>query len=64
MIFSEMLCKVLEITPDLGELEGTCCICKKHTENGFKKQHTNHHTGTVQKQQCVLFQKTKLKRRF
>lgn len=38
MIFSEMLCKALEITPDLGELEGTCCICKKHTENGFKKK--------------------------
>ena len=38
MIFSEMLCKALEITPDLGELKGTCCICKKHTENGFKKK--------------------------
>ena len=38
MNFSEMLCKTLEITPDLGESEGDCCICKKHTENGFKKK--------------------------
>ena len=33
-----MLCKTLEITPDLGELEGTCCICQKHTTTGFKKK--------------------------
>ena len=38
MTFSEMLCKTLEITPDLGELEGTCCICQKHTTTGFKKK--------------------------
>ena len=38
MIFSEMLCKVLDITPEQGDLEGDCCICKKHTENGFKKK--------------------------
>ena len=38
MTFSEMLCKALEITPDLGELEGTCCICQKHTTTGFKKK--------------------------
>ena len=38
MIFSEMLCKSLEITPDLGELEGDCCICQKHTTTGFKKK--------------------------
>ena len=38
MIFSEMLCKALEITPDLGELEGDCCICQKHTTTGFKKK--------------------------
>ena len=44
MIFSEMLCKALEITPDLGELEGTCCICKKHTENGFKKKFSGNFT--------------------
>lgn len=44
MIFSEMLCKALEITPDLGELEGTCCICKKHTENGFKKRFSSNFT--------------------
>ena len=44
MIFSEMLCKSLEITPDLGELEGTCCICKKHTENGFKKKFSGNFT--------------------
>ena len=44
MIFSKMLCKALEITPDLGELEGTCCICKKHTENGFKKKFSGNFT--------------------
>ena len=33
-----MLCKTLEITPDLGELEGDCCICQKHTTTGFKKK--------------------------
>ena len=38
MIFSEMLCKTLEITPEQGELEGTCCICQKHTTTGFKKK--------------------------
>ena len=38
MIFSEMLCKALDITPEQGDLEGDCCICKKHTENGFKKK--------------------------
>ena len=38
MDFSEMLCKTLEITPDLGELEGDCCICQKHTTTGFKKK--------------------------
>ena len=38
MTFSEMLCKTLEITPDLGELEGDCCICQKHTTTGFKKK--------------------------
>ena len=38
MIFSEMLCKTLQITPDLGELEGDCCICQKHTTTGFKKK--------------------------
>lgn len=44
MIFSEMLCKTLEIAPDLGELEGTCCICKKHTLNGFKKKFSGNFT--------------------
>lgn len=38
MIFSEMLCKSLDITPEQGDLEGDCCICKKHTEKGFKKK--------------------------
>ena len=38
MNFSEMLCKTLDITPEQGDLEGDCCICKKHTENGFKKK--------------------------
>ena len=44
MIFSEMLCKTLEITPDLGELEGTCCICQKHTTTGFKKKFSGNFT--------------------
>ena len=44
MIFSEMLCKALEITPDLGELEGTCCICQKHTTTGFKKKFSGNFT--------------------
>ena len=38
MIFSEMLCKTLDITPEQGDLEGDCCICKKHTTTGFKKK--------------------------
>lgn len=44
MIFSEMLCKTLEITPDLGELEGDCCICQKHTTTGFKKKFSGNFT--------------------
>ena len=38
MIFSEMLCKALDITPEQGDLEGDCCICQKHTTTGFKKK--------------------------
>ena len=44
MTFSEMLCKTLEITPDLGELEGDCCICQKHTTTGFKKKFSGNFT--------------------
>lgn len=44
MIFSEMLCKALDITPEQGDLEGYCCICKKHTENGFKKKFSSNFT--------------------
>lgn len=44
MIFSEMLCKTLEITPDIGELEGDCCICQKHTTTGFKKKFSGNFT--------------------
>lgn len=44
MIFSEMLCKVLGITPDIGELEGDCCICQKHTTTGFKKKFSGNFT--------------------
>lgn len=44
MIFSEMLCKTLDITPEQGDLEGYCCICKKHTENGFKKKFSGNFT--------------------
>lgn len=44
MNFSEMLCKTLEITPDLGELEGDCCICQKHTTIGFKKKFSGNFT--------------------
>ena len=42
--FSEMLCKTINITPETGELEGTCCICKKHTEQGFKKKFSGNFT--------------------
>ncbi len=44
MIFSEMLCKSLDITPEQGDLEGDCCICKKHTLNGFKKKFSSNFT--------------------
>ena len=44
MIFSEMLCKALDITPEQGDLEGDCCICKKPTENGFKKKFSGNFT--------------------
>lgn len=44
MTFSEMLCKTLNITPEIGELEGTCCICKKHTTTGFKKKFSGNFT--------------------
>ena len=44
MNFSEMLCKALDITPEQGDLEGDCCICKKHTENGFKKKFSSNFT--------------------
>ena len=44
MIFSEMLCNALDITPEQGDLEGDCCICKKHTENGFKKKFSGNFT--------------------
>ena len=38
MRFSEMLCNTLNLTPEKGELKGECCICKKHTKEGFKKK--------------------------
>ena len=44
MTFSEMLCNALNITPETGELEGTCCMCKKHTEQGFKKKFSGNFT--------------------
>ena len=44
MTFSEMLCKTLNITPETGDLDGTCCICKKHTEQGFKKKFSGNFT--------------------
>ena len=44
MIFSEMLCKALDITLEQGDLEGDCCICKKHTLNGFKKKFSSNFT--------------------
>ena len=44
MIFSEMLCKTLDITPEQGDLEGDCCICKKHTTTGFKKKFSGNFT--------------------
>ena len=44
MNFSEMLCKALDITPEQGDLEGDCCICKKYAENGFKKKFSGNFT--------------------
>ena len=44
MIFSEMLCKALDITPEQGDLEGDCCICQKHTTTGFKKKFSGNFT--------------------
>ena len=44
MLFSTMLCNTLNITPETGELEGDCCICKKHTEQGFKKKFSGNFT--------------------
>ena len=44
MNFSEMLCKTLEIAPELGDLEGDCCICQKHTTTGFKKKFSGNFT--------------------
>ena len=37
-LFSEMLCESLNISPEQGTLEDTCCICNKYTSNGFKKK--------------------------
>ena len=44
MLFSEMLCNTLNLAPEQGELEGDCCICKKHTEHGFKKKFSGNFT--------------------
>lgn len=38
MIFSDMLVKTLNETPEEGELKGECCICGKTTDKGFKKK--------------------------
>jgi len=39
-----MLCNTLNITPETGEISGECCICKKHTETGFKKKFSGNFT--------------------
>ena len=44
MTFSEMLCGALDITPEQSNIEGTCCICKKHTKTGFKKKFSGNFT--------------------
>ena len=38
MLFSEMLCKTLDITPETGDLEGTCCICQKKIIQDLEKE--------------------------
>ena len=38
MNFSKMLHKARNLTPELGELEGTCCICGIKTKQGHKKK--------------------------
>ena len=42
--FSEMLCKTLNITPETGDKTGECCICHKHTKQGFKKKFSGNFT--------------------
>ena len=44
MTFSKMLCNTLKITPETGEQEGECCICKIHTYNGFRKKFSGNFT--------------------
>lgn len=39
-----MLCNTIKVSPEEGELEGDCCICKKHTTNGFKKKFSGNFT--------------------
>ena len=38
MSFSQMLVKVRDIPIELGDIEGTCCICGESTEQGYKKK--------------------------
>ena len=38
IIFSDLLSQVLHVDLPQGELQGQCCICKKHTNHGFKKK--------------------------
>lgn len=38
IIFSDLLSEVLHVDLPQGDLQGQCCICKKHTNQGFKKK--------------------------
>ena len=45
MSFSEMYCKATQQEPEQGELTGTCSMCGKHTNTGFKKKFSGNFTS-------------------
>lgn len=45
MSFSEMLCDSLKISPLPDGMTGDCCICGKHTEQGYTKKFSGNFTS-------------------
>ena len=43
--FSKMYCKTTNQEITLGDLEGDCCMCGKHTKQGFKKKFSGNFTS-------------------